>query len=303
MSASKPSRKSKKQSAPASRATNGAAGAAKPPATKKKTAAKVRVSAAAAPAPAVKTAPKTAAKSTRAAAPSATPATSPSDSTTMAQAASASLQQIAASLTFYDPTAKDLIAARAANRVPIPALIAAANILEENPERYADFDASTVRTAADYAGAMAPVAAQMQELQQRLSKSIFNLHGQGATETLALYQTIKGLARLPTGKGALTQQKALAKLMVKSAKKTRATSVTQKELKGAAKNMKLAKVSSAKAKQAAVLDAEAQLAAATQAAAAGGTAAIASASQSAPPPSAGDAATAASPPVTTTAGH
>jgi hypothetical protein len=200
----------------------------------------------------------------------------------LAQAASAAIQQIAASLPFHDPSQKDLLAARVSSRVPIAAVSAAATILEQNPGRYPGFDAEATRGAADYATALLPVANQLQEVQQRLSRSIFNRHGAGAAETLALYEALKGFSRGSNGKVALAQRKSIGKLLVKSKPKPRATTVTQKDLKGAAKTARLSKVSAAKAREAAIMNAEAQLAAANHAAAVAGSEAIASASQSPP---------------------
>ncbi len=184
------------------------------------------------------------------------------DLATLAREASAGLKQIAASIPFYDPSAKDLTAARVATRVPVAALGIAATILEQDPARYPDFDAETTRGASDYVQAMTPLSQELSELQQRLARSIFNRHGQGATETLALYQTLKGLSRVSKGKDTLAQQKALSKAMVKTSKKKRATQVTGKELKAAAKSIKASKKAAAKNQQVAVASAEAQAASA-----------------------------------------
>jgi hypothetical protein len=115
---------------------------------------------------------------------------------------------------------------------------------------------------------------QFAQLQQRTAKTVLHRRRQGATQTLALYQMLKGLSRVSMNKATLVQQKQLEKL-IKTNHKVRATSVTKKELEVAKTGMKATKKAKSKAAAAATANAEAQQAAATEAvvlAATGGSA-------------------------------
>jgi hypothetical protein len=202
------------------------------------------------------------------------------DLTTIVRAASENLRLLAASLPFYDTSSRSPIATRVANHVPVAALTAAATILEDNPGQYPAFD-STIRSAADYVTTMAPLVVQLEQLHRRLSKSVSQRHAQGANEALALLQTLRGVARSTNARGALLAQESLGKQLVGTRGRKRATTVTQQDLKGAAKTIKLSKVHAEAAAEASVINAKVQTAAANLAVATGAT----DASSQAPPPS------------------
>jgi hypothetical protein len=198
-----------------------------------------------------------------------------------AQQASALLSQIEASLPFDDPSAKDVKAATAANRVPTEAMAIAARVLEASPERFPDLEPAVARSAVEYEQSLGPIVQQLAQLQQRTSKTILNRRGQGAAQTLALYQVLKGLSRVSKSKATLVQQKQMEKLL-KTSRKARATSVTKKELKVAAKKMKASKKAGVSAAKAAQANATAQVAAAEASAMSGSDAASASSAPAAP---------------------
>jgi hypothetical protein len=192
-------------------------------------------------------------------APSPHPAGSP-DVAAIAKAAAAMLAQIAATLPFHDPSAKDLKAARVATLVPVAAMTTGATIVETSPDRFPGFD-STMRSAAEYVAAMTPIAVLAERLARRISRSVAHRHGQGASETLALYHVVTGMARGANTKDALDAKQALREQLVVTRKKRRATTVTQDDLKSASKQIRRSKVAAEKAREAAVVNAEAQAAA------------------------------------------
>jgi hypothetical protein len=228
-------------------------------------------------------------KSPNATTPTATPTPSPTatplDLTSAAAHVATLLDQISNALPFDDPSAKDAQAAIVANRVPPAAITIAAKILEANPQRFPDLDPTVTRSALAYDQALSPLVLQLAQLQQRTAKTVLHRRGQGATQTLALYQILKGLSRVSMNKATLVQQKQLEKL-IRTSHKVRATTVTKKELKVAKSGMTASKKSKSKAAAAAAANAEAQQAAATEAvvlAATGGATAQAATPPQAPP--------------------
>ncbi len=193
------------------------------------------------------------------------PTPAPSDVASAATKVMSLLQELSALIPFDDPTAQELQAARGSTRVPDEALSIAASILAANGPRFPDLDLATIKAALAYDQSLGPVALELEQLQQRTAKTVTNRRAKGVTQTLVLYQMLKGLSRVSLNQATLVQQKQLAKLL-KTSHKVRATSVTEAELQTAKQGMKATKKANVKAADAASANAEAQQAAAMQAA-------------------------------------
>jgi hypothetical protein len=184
-------------------------------------------------------------------------ATPPDDVTTQAAKAVAALLALSNTLPIDDAIPpKDLAAAKVTNRVPLKAMQIAAEILTANPGQYPQFDAAEATSSVAYEQAMQPVADNALALSQRITKSILKKRSTNAVQTLALYGTLKSVARLPASESTRGQVKQLTKLFTTN-KRPRAEKVTQKELGEVAKGMKKTKVANVKAAKAAVANAAA----------------------------------------------
>jgi hypothetical protein len=187
-----------------------------------------------------------------------------------AQAASAltALRVIATNLPLDDsltPTA--LKHARATNRVPLDVMVIASNILQADQARFGDFDANEARAAVEYEQAMLPVAREARALADSIDRSVMKRRSAAATQSLALYATLKGVARIPANEKTRSHVKEMRALLTTN-KKKRATSVTQAETKGLAKVARSAKVAALKSAAAKVAVEDATIAAAEAATAA-----------------------------------
>lgn len=116
----------------------------------------------------------------------------------------------------------------------------AASVLKNDPKRFPQFDATEAQAAIDYENEMAPVAQASLVLSKRISKSILKRRTTMAQQTLALYQMMKGAARLATNEETRTQVQQLKKLFTNTPK-SRATDVTKEETNAMVKTRKSAK--------------------------------------------------------------
>jgi hypothetical protein len=197
------------------------------------------------------------------------------DVTTEAANAIASLRHIASVLPLDDSlTPSELKHARAGSRVPLEVLSIAAGVLEEDPSRFPDFDASQARNAVTYEQTLVPVAVEARALAASIDRSVMKYRSGAADQSLALYATLKGLSRVPTNEKTRSQVKDLRALLSKT-RKIRATSVTQVETKQLVKVAKSAKVASVKSTKASEAAAEAAAATALANLAAGSDSATA----------------------------
>ncbi len=211
-----------------------------------------------------------------------------SDLFTLANDALVALKHIASGIPLEDVSPEDAMSARSGNSVPDEAMTIAISVLEANPKRFPDFDPKAIRSAVQYEQAMSPLGTQVTLLGQQITKNVQKQRGDAATQTLALYQMLKGLSRMSLSEATRSQQREMGKLFTK-AHRPRATSVTKKEAKVAVQSVKATKVAAAKAAIAAAANADA-----AEAADAAGIAAPVSPTVSAPA-----AATTATPVVTT----
>lgn len=146
----------------------------------------------------------------------------------------ASLKQLTGALPIDDAMPpKALAAAKVSNRVPVEVMSIAANILNDAPSQYPQFDATEAQAAVDYEQAMVPVAQAAQVLSTRITKSVLKRRSAMATQALALHAVMKGTARLPTNQQTRTQLKSMSKLLT-TKRKSRATAVTKKDTAGVA---------------------------------------------------------------------
>jgi hypothetical protein len=170
------------------------------------------------------------------------------------------LVQLHALIPFDDPSPTELLAARSTTRVATEALTVASSVLATSPARFPDIDASVIREAVAFEQSFGPIALELEQLHQRVVKTVLHRRAQGVLQTLALYQSLKVIARVSPNKATAVAQQKLAKLL-KTSKKTRATTVTQGELQVAKKSIKATKTAKAKADAAATATAEAEHAA------------------------------------------
>lgn len=196
--------------------------------------------------------------------------TKPIDLATLSASFLARLRALASTLPLDDSlTPAELQHARMAKRIPLQALVIAAGVLEAEPARFPDFDAADARAAVDYEQTMAPIADEMRVLAASIDRSVMKRRSAAAKQSLALYATMKGVARLPANEKTRSQVKEMADLLTTNRKK-RDTSVTLAEteqLKKVARSAKVARVKRAQASSAAAEAATAAAIAATAAAA------------------------------------
>jgi hypothetical protein len=186
----------------------------------------------------------------------------------LAKAAIADLKGLATELPLDDAITKQAFAQlRVNNRVPLGVLSIAAQILNEAPALFPQFDAVEAQAALDYVTAMGPVATAASALATRLRRSVFKRRANAANQALALYAVLKGTARLPANVPMLDQVKEMGQLLT-THRKSRKTSVTKKEtgqMVKVARTRKQAEVAQAEADQATAKAAAAHAVAAAQA--------------------------------------
>ena len=139
---------------------------------------------------------------------------------------------------------KDLQAAKVTNRVPLEVMTIASSVLNEDPTQFPQFDGAGIRSAVEYEQAMAPVAVALQVLAERVQKSVLKRRAGAANQSLALYAVMKGTARLPANEQTRTQVRTMGQLLTTN-RKSRATSVTEKEKEQFAKGLKVSKKAAA----------------------------------------------------------
>jgi len=189
-----------------------------------------------------------------------TPKSRTTDINALATTALAALKKVAGDIPVDDVSPEDMAAAHVGNRVPDEAMTIAATLLEADPKRFPAYDAKTIRSALAYEQAMKPLGTQVTLLGQQITRTAYKRKGDAATQTLSLYQSLKGLARLSKSEPTRTQQRALQKLLTNT-RKPRSTTVTQAEAKKAVKGVKQTKVAAHKASLAAAATADAAQAA------------------------------------------
>jgi hypothetical protein len=180
------------------------------------------------------------------------PVTSHTSVATLAAQASAALRALSAALPLDDALPpRDANASKVSNRVSLEVLEIVASILEAAPDQYPHFDAKGARASIAYEQAMRPVADDLRALAARIDRSILKRRSKNASEALALYGTLKSVARLPAKEAARDQVKQLKELLT-TYKPPRAEKVTKKELEATAQKMKKTKEARAKAAEAAI---------------------------------------------------
>ncbi len=79
--------------------------------------------------------------------------------------------------------------------IPTEALAVAVSVLEKYVESFPTFDLKMMKEALDYETHMNEVAAQAQELAQRIAKSVIKHRSKAIEQTLALYAALKAVGR------------------------------------------------------------------------------------------------------------
>lgn len=230
----------------------------------------------------------------------------PIDLNTQASNAVASLKDLASKLPIDDALPPQAAkTARAMNRVPLEVLSIAANVLADDPSQYPQFDATEAKAAVDFEQAMGPVAQAAQALSDSLQKTVLKRRSAMATQALALYAVMKGNARLPKSEQSRTQVKAMGNLLTTN-RKSRATSVSQKETAQyvqKAKAQKKSMVAQAAADEATTKAAYVSALAALQTASTAGAAPQPIATQATPAPASSSPAASPTPAAPVTPGH
>jgi hypothetical protein len=164
------------------------------------------------------------------------------DLATTAASALATLKDLDSTLPLDDALpARELVAAKIANRVPNEAMSIVSTVLNDDPTHYPQFDAAEAKAALEYEQTMSPVGDAVRALADRIDKSVLKRRSALANTTLALYVVLKGNARLPANEKTRTQVKRLSTLLT-TKRKSRATSVTQVETEQAQKEIRAQKV-------------------------------------------------------------
>ena len=89
-----------------------------------------------------------------------------------------------------------LKAAYSLMRVPLAAIDIAVKIMQSNPGRFSDFDVAGASDAAAYERAMSQVSTQARKLADDVDISIQKRRRPAVEQTLALYASMKGVARV-----------------------------------------------------------------------------------------------------------
>jgi hypothetical protein len=165
----------------------------------------------------------------------------------------ATIQQVAKTLPLDNVSPTEAKAAQTASRVPVAVMNIALGILTENPDRFREFDAEAIRSAIDYEQAMAPLATAVSTLARRILRNIRKRRGTAANQSLALYQTLKGLSRLTANDPLETEIGEMEKLLTTTPKGT-STRLTKKEAAANNRKAKKAKVAAAKRAEASAAD-------------------------------------------------
>jgi hypothetical protein len=145
--------------------------------------------------------------------------------------------------------------AQIGTRVSIEVMTIAASILTRNPDRFPGFDGEALKQSIVYEQAMAPLAAVVTDFGERILRNVRKRRSSGSTQTLALYQILKGHVRLKADDPLATELRKMEKLLT-TYRRRRATSVTQQEMAAEKKTRRKAKI--AAAKEAAMADLKAQ---------------------------------------------
>ncbi len=169
------------------------------------------------------------------------PGPAPVDFGTPAKAAVADLKALASTLPIDDAIPPHALAqAQVSNRVPLEILSIAAAVLGEDPSQFPQFDAVLAQEALDYVDAMTPVATAARLLAARLTRSILKRRSAAAIQALALYAVLKGTARMPANERMRSQAQAMGQIL-QTKRRSRATTVTKKEMNQAVKAARLQK--------------------------------------------------------------
>lgn len=97
--------------------------------------------------------------------------------------------------------------------VPAKAIAIAANIVKEHPGRFSDFNVVEMNGAVELELAMAPLITQARALASHVEKTVLKQRAQAAENTLVLYATMKGLARLQANEPVREQVRELKALL------------------------------------------------------------------------------------------
>lgn len=170
--------------------------------------------------------------------------------TAQAKAVVAELKRLVAELPLDDGlTSRDMARAKVTARVPRKAMEIAIAVLAEDPGIFPELHVEEMREALAYVDAMVAVGEAARRLADRATRSALKRRAAMARETLALYQIMKGTARLPQTETTRRRTKELASLFT-TRKASRSTTVTKKEEQAIATALR-------KAKKAALAQAEA----------------------------------------------
>jgi hypothetical protein len=192
--------------------------------------------------------------------PSLASASSVADVATAAANATAVLIDLATRLPIDDTLAPfELHHARVRSRIPLRALEIAADVLGDDPGRFPDFDADDARSAVTYARSMLPVAAQARALAASIERSVMKKRTRAGDQSLALYATLKGLARIEAHEKTRAQVRDLAAVLTTN-RKSRETTVTGEEAEKLVRVARAKKRASLKEGVAKELAAEAEVA-------------------------------------------
>jgi hypothetical protein len=173
---------------------------------------------------------------------------------TQASDAADAIHKIADALPLENGSADPKVV-RTNSRVSLELMALASNILTRYPERFPGFDGEALQEAIVYQKAMAPLASVVGDLGERILKNVRQRRGAGSTQTLALYQMLKGHVRLSANDPLETELQKMEKLLTTN-RKRRATTVTQKEVAEDKKTRRKVKIAAAKEAEMATLQAE-----------------------------------------------
>jgi hypothetical protein len=134
-------------------------------------------------------------------------------------------------------------------RVPPHAIELAAAYLEQHPDRFHEFDAKSMRGALEFEQSLLPLATGLGQLAKRIVRTVRRRRADAATQTLALYQALKGLVRLTAQDAAQVSLDEL-EAAISTSRRRRATTVTQKEVNATKTTLRKAKIAAVKAAEA-----------------------------------------------------
>lgn len=189
--------------------------------------------------------------------------------TAVASKAAVSLGSLANTLPLDDSMSpEDVKASRGSTRVPNSLILLAAQVVASDPTRFPDIDPEQAREAVAYETALGPIGQDALVLATRIQKSIQKKRGAAASQTLATYAILKGLARVPGNEASSGHLKQMKEVLA-TRKSKRSLKVTQAEAQTLVKAAKAVKVANSDfaAVQSAAKKASGSLSAATNTAA------------------------------------